>query len=137
MRWKHGKRLPQAQPVEHGTVLFNTRLCGIMAGLQIAMIGLLLAGYRLPLPWGVAVIMLAAPFVGYYLAGLAVRLTLPAWRSGLLVGALTLNAGLLVALIFAVTGVSDPVILGGSAVFVAFLLRSIIHRAVVSVAAAD
>lgn len=121
---------PEQPPVDYGTVLFNTRLCGIMGGLQIGMIALLLTGYRLPLPWGVAVIMLATPFVGYYLGGLTARCVPRSWRVGLLVAALALNAGLVVALIAAVMVTPDPVVLAAIAVGVAFALKPLIHRAV-------
>jgi hypothetical protein len=118
-------------------VLFNTRLCGIMAGIQIGMITLLLTGYRLPLPWGVALIVLAIPFVGYYVGGHAARRVPREWRSGLLVAALAVNAGLLVSLIIAVIGLSDPVALAAIAVGVALVVRPAIHRAVIQGATGD
>lgn len=121
----------EQQPVDYGTVLFNTRLCGIMAGIQIGMIALLLTGYRLPLPWGLVVTMLATPFIGYYLGGLAARLAPRSWRVGLLVAALALNGGLVIALITAVMLAPDPLLLAAIAFGVAFILRPLIHRAIV------
>lgn len=126
--WREG-RTPEP-PVDYGTVLFNTRLCGIMAGIQVGMIALLLTGYRLPLPWGIALVMLASPFAGYYLASFAAASVPASWRTGLLVAALALNAGLMVALIGAVTGISDPIVLAAIAVGIGFAIRPFIERAV-------
>jgi len=94
-------------------VLFNARLCGIMAGIQVALIALLI-GSRGPTPplallWGSLVLAAA----GYVIAGaVALRIAPPA-RRGLLVLMVALNLGLLMALIAAELGLSEPVSLLG------------------------
>lgn len=98
-------------------VLFNARLCGIMAGIQVALIALLV-GSRGPAPppavlW--ASLVLAA--VGYVIAGaVAVRIA-PTARRGFLVLMAALNLGLLTALIAAELGLSEPVSLLGVTAF--------------------
>jgi len=111
-------------------VLFNARLCGIMAGIQVGMIALLVAGYRVPIPWGVGLAVAALPVLGYLLAGEVARRAPAAWRASLLVGPLALNAGLLVALIAAILGMTDPVVLAGVAAGAAALLAPLIRRPV-------
>jgi len=113
-----------------GVVLFNARLCGAMAGIQVGMIALLLAGYRLPIPWGVALIVVALPVAGYVIAGEFARHVPEGRRAGFLVGVVALNAGLLAALIAAILGVLDPAALGLVAAGVAVLLAPAIGRAV-------
>lgn len=125
--WRQADVEPQ---VEFGVVLFNGRLCGIMAGIQLGMIGLLVTGYRIPLPWAVALIVLSLPVAGYIAAGAAVRAAPPSWRTGLLVFVLALNAGLLAALIMAVLGLFDPLVLAGITVAVAAGVSRFIRRAV-------
>jgi len=111
-------------------VLFNARLCGIIAGIQVGMIGVLVAGYRLPIPWGVALVVTLLPVAGYLLAGWAVQSTPASWHPNLLVGGLSGNVGLLVALVAAILGAVDPAFLGGLTVVVAALLWPVIRRAV-------
>lgn len=113
-----------------GMTLFNLRLCGIMAGIQIAMLGLLLGGYRLPIPWGVALLAAAAPVAGYVMAGELARRAPRSWRAAALAGGLALNGGLLIALIAAVVGVTAPLTLAGLAVGVAALTMPLIRRAI-------
>jgi len=113
-----------------GVVLFNARLCGIMAGVQVGMIALLLAGYRLPIPWGVALIVVALPVAGYAIAGEVARHVPEDRRAGFLVGVVALNVGLLAALIAAILGLLDPVALAVIAAGVGALLAPAIGRAV-------
>jgi len=113
-----------------GVVLFNARLCGIMAGIQVGMIALLLAGYRLPIPWGVALIVVALPVAGYVIAGEVARHVPEHRRAGFLVAVVALNAGLLAAVIAAILGLVDPVALALVAAAVGGLLAPAIGRAV-------
>ncbi|MEA3401204.1 MAG: hypothetical protein U9R79_08185 [Armatimonadota bacterium] len=116
--------------VAYGVVLFNARLCGIMAGIQAGMIAVLVAGYRLPIPWGVALAVAALPVLGYWLAGFVAQRVPRSWRTGLLVWVLALNAGLLAALIVAVLGYMDPLALAAITVGVAAVLSHTIRKAV-------
>ncbi len=111
-------------------MLFNARLCGIMAGIQVGLIALLVAGYRVPIPWGVGLVMATLPVVGYLIASEAARRAPAAWRASLLVGALALNAGLLVALTADILGMTDPVVLAGITAGVAASLAPLIRSAV-------
>ncbi len=112
-----------------GMVLFNARLCGIMAGIQVGMIALLLAGCRLPIPWGVALIVVALPVAGYLIAGQMARHVPEHGRAGFLVSVVALNAGLLAAVIAAILGLMDPVALALVAAGVGGLLAPAIARA--------
>lgn len=87
-------------------VLFNSRLCGIIAGIQMAMMALLLSGYRIPLPWTLALGAASLPVIGYLVAGTLARWVRAESRRGYLVFLMSLNAGLLAALIAAVLGAS-------------------------------
>lgn len=121
---------PEAPAVDVGLALFNLRLCGIMAGVQAAMLGLLFAGYRLPIPWGVALVIAALPVVGYVLAGELFRLAPASWRLSLLAGGLALNAGLLVALIATLLGLTEPLTLAGITAGVMALTAPLIRRGI-------
>lgn len=121
---------PQAPDIDVGMTLFNLRLCGIMAGIQIAMLGLLLAGYRLPIPWGVALLAAAAPVAGYVIAGELARRAPGSRRAAVLAGGLALNGGLLVALIAAILGLSEPLTLAGLALGAAALITPLLRRAI-------
>jgi len=121
---------PRPSAIDPGVALFNLRLCGIMAGIQVAMLALLLAGYRLPIPWVVAMVAAALPVLGYVLASeLTHRVPAP-WRASLLAGGLALNGGLLIALIAAIMGLGDPIVIAGVAVGIALLTMPLIRRAV-------
>jgi hypothetical protein len=113
--------------------LFNARLCGIMAGIQIAMIALLVMGARLPIPWPLALSVVALPVVGYMLVGVIVPRMPAEWRTTYLVGAISLNAGLLGAAASAILGLLDPtLLLAVTAALMALLwrpLRRAIHAA--------
>lgn len=124
---------PRASPVDIGMALFNLRLCGIMAGIQTAMLGLLLAGYQLPIPWGVAALAAALPVVGYLAAGELAQRAPSTWRMPLLAGALALNAGLMTALIAAIVGLSEPVTLAGLVAGVTILTAPLIRRSVAGI----
>ncbi|MGD9498235.1 MAG: hypothetical protein AB7Y46_18185 [Armatimonadota bacterium] len=120
--------------MDAGVLLFNLRLCGIMAGLEVGMMGLLVAGYQVPVPWGAALCVAALPVLGYLLAGEMARRVAEQWRAALLVGALAVNAGLFAALCTAVLGATDPIVLAGIAAAVALLCVPAIRRAVLPVA---
>ncbi|MBD3291773.1 MAG: hypothetical protein GF393_02550 [Armatimonadia bacterium] len=115
---------------EQGVVLFNARLAGIMAGALVAMLGLLLLGYRFPIPWGVAITALALPVGGYIAFGETARTVPRSWRTHYLVGVLALNAGLLAATIAAVMGLMQLLPLLAIAIGLAGLVWPIIRRAV-------
>ncbi len=120
------------RPLDYGIVLFNARIGGVTAGAFIAMLGLLLLGYRVPLPWVVAVVALALPVSGYILLGRTAQIIPPSWRLQYLVAILALNAGLLAATVLSVL---DLVRIPGIAltiVAVAALTWPIIRKAVVS-----
>ncbi len=121
---------PSAPPLGAGVLLFNARLCGIMAGMQIGMIALLVAGYRLPLPWGVAMIVIALPITGYVLAGEMARRTPAHLRLSALVLVVASNAGLLVALTAAILGLLEPVTLAIIAGLVGALTAPCIRKAI-------
>ena len=118
------------RPPEWGIVLFNARLSGIMAGLFLAMIGLLLMGYRFPVPWQAASIAMALPVAGYILFSAGARKVPRSWRTHYLVGVLALNAGLLVATMAAIVGLLVPLTLAGVAAAVAAAVSPLIRRAV-------
>lgn len=118
---------PQPEP---GTVLFNARLAGIMAGGFVSMMGLLILGYRFPLPWLVALIAIALPVAGYFGLGVLALKVPRSWRTHYLVGVLAADAGLLVATTVAVMGVLAPLTLLGIAAGVAAVAWAPIHRAV-------
>lgn len=111
-------------------LLFNARLCGIMAGMQIGMIALLVGGYRLPIPWGVAIIVVALPIAGYVLASEVARRTPAAWRLNMLVAVVAANAGLLAALTAAILGLVEPVALAIIAALVGGLTAPLIRKAI-------
>ncbi len=113
-----------------GVVLFNARLCGIMAGIQVGMIALLVGGYHLPLPWGTVLIVVALPVLGYAIAGEVAHRVPQSSRAGFLVIVVALNAGLLAALIAAILGLLDPVALGVIAAGAGGLLAPAIGRAI-------
>jgi len=94
----------QDRPLEQAVVLFNARLAGVMAGVFMAMLALLLTGYRFPIPWGVALAALALPVGGYIAFGEAARQVPRSWRTHYLVAVLALNAGLLAATVAGVMG---------------------------------
>ncbi len=85
-----------------GVVLFNSRLCGIIGGIEVAMLLLLTSGYRIPLPWGLALSAAALPVIGYLAAGAVAQRLQPEARRGYLIFLMSCNAGLLAALIVAV-----------------------------------
>ncbi|MCD6360607.1 MAG: hypothetical protein J7M38_07025 [Armatimonadetes bacterium] len=90
-------------------VLFNARLCGIMAGIQVGLISLLCGGYHVPvppLPFAVSALM---PIGAYVLAGAIAQRIAPEVRGGYLALVLALNAGLLAALASAELGLVEPV----------------------------
>jgi len=139
-RQRHVRRCPRCgaralpwateKPVSEAVVLFNARLAGIMAGVFIAMLALLVMGYRFPIPWGVALIALALPVAGYVGFGAAARKVPRSWRTQYLVGVLALNAGLLVTAIAGLAGVTHPFTLILITVLVAALSWRGIRRAV-------
>lgn len=120
----------QPAVMERGVALFNLRLCGIMVGIQTAMLGLLLAGYRLPIPWGAALIAAALPVVGYVLATELARRAPAGSLPSLLSGGLALNAGLVVALMAAIMGLEEPLTLAGIIAGVMALTTPLIRKAV-------
>ncbi len=115
--------------VDFGVVLFNARLCGIMAGIQLAMIALMLTGASHPV-WWVTLSMVGLPVLGYIAGGAAAQQVPRSWRTSLLVIVLALNAGLLAALISAVLGIYDILLLAGIVVGVGALLSGIIRTAI-------
>ncbi len=118
------------RPLELPVVLFNARLAGVIAGVLVAMLTLLVLGYRFPLPWGVALIALALPLAGYITLG-SVAQTVPAsWRTQYMAGVLALDAGLLAGLIAGVVGLVHPAPLAAVVGIVAMLTWPFIHRAV-------
>jgi hypothetical protein len=126
------KALPWAreQPLPRAVVLFNARLAGIMAGVFVAMLALLLLGYRFPIPWGVALVAVSLPVLGYVGFGAVARVVPSSWRTQYMVGALALNGGLLTAMVAAVMGLVQVLPLLGITVGVAALVWPVIHRAV-------
>ncbi len=118
------------RPLEQPVVLFNARIAGIMAGVFVAMLALLVLGYRFPIPWGVALIAMALPVAGYVIFGAAARKLPPSWRTQYMVGVLALNAGLLVAAIAGLAGVTHPMSLIGIVALVAALSWRGIRHAV-------
>lgn len=125
-------RWVEERPCDRGIVLFNARIGGLTAGAFIAMMGLLLLGYRVPLTWGIAVIALALPFVGYALFGEGAKAVPRSWRTHYLVGVLALNAGLLIAAMAAVLGLLSVPALAATVPVVAAVAWPLIHRAVVA-----
>ena len=117
-------------PCDPGVVLFNARIGGLTAGALLAMMALVLLGYRLPLPWEVALAALACPIGGYVLLGEGAQKVPPSWRTHYLVGVLALNAGLLMASVVAVIGVVSLPALAGIVSGVAALTWPFIRRAV-------
>lgn len=118
------------RPLDMGVVLFNARLAGIMAGVFIAMLALLVMGYRFPIPWGVAVGAMALPVAGYIGFGAVARKVPRSWRTQYMVGTLALNAGLLAATVTAVVGLLRPVPLAAIVAGVTALVWPLISRAV-------
>lgn len=117
-------------PCDPGVVLFNARIGGLTAGALIAMVALVLLGYRLPLPWEVVLAALACPIGGYILLGAGAQKVPPSWRTHYLVGVLAVNAGLLMASIGAVIGLVSLPALAGIVAGVAALTWPLIRRAV-------
>jgi hypothetical protein len=113
-------------------VLFNARLAGIMAGIFVGMLALLVLGYRFPLPWAIALAAMSLPVAGYIAFGELARKVPASWRTQYMVGVLSLNAGLLAALIAGVIGLTHPIPLTGITAVVAVLTWPIIRRAVTS-----
>ncbi len=124
LQWKQ-----RPQP-DAGTVLFNARIAGIMAGGFLAMTGLLVLGYRFPLPWYVALTALALPIAGYAALGAVAERIPRSWRTHYLVGVLAADAGLLTATVLAVMGFVAALPLLGIAAGVAVVMWPFIRRAV-------
>ncbi|HCA46489.1 MAG TPA: hypothetical protein DEP45_03730 [Armatimonadetes bacterium] len=120
------------RPLDYGIVLFNARVGGVTAGAFIAMLGLLLLGYRVPLPWAVAAIALALPMSGYLLLGEGARIIPQSWRLHYLVAVLSTNAGLLTATVLSVLDLVRMPGVALTTVVVAALAWPIIRKAVVS-----
>jgi hypothetical protein len=118
------------QPLGQGVVLFNARLAGMMAGAFVAMLSLLVLGYRFPIPWQVAFIAIALPVAGYIAFG-ALAVTVPrSWRTQYMVGVLAFTTGLLVATIAGLVGILNPLTLLGITAAVTALVWPMIRRAV-------
>ncbi|MFW6437728.1 MAG: hypothetical protein ACOCZ7_01835 [Armatimonadota bacterium] len=118
------------RPIAEAVVLFNARLAGIMAGVFVAMLSLLVLGYRFPIPWGVALVAFSLPIAGYIGFGGAARKVPASWRTHYLVGVLALNAGLLIAAVAGLAGVTHPASLIAITAVVAALSWRPILRAV-------
>lgn len=122
--WTRGRSL------ELSVVLFNARLAGIMAGAFVAMLGLLVLGYSIPIPWGVALAALALPVLGYIVFGGVARIIPSSWRVDYMAAMLTLNIALLVAVIAGIIGLTNPMTLIGIAALTAIVSWRFIRRVV-------
>ena len=118
------------RPYDRGVVLLNARIGGLTAGGFVAMMALLLLGYRFPLPWGVVLSALALPVAGYVLLGQGAQKVPPTWRKHYLIGVLALNAGLLVASMAAVIGLLALPVLVGIVIGTGALVWPIVRAAV-------
>ena len=98
---------PRASP-SLGTVLFNARLCGIIIGIETSCIGFLGLGYRVPAPCGIVLAAAAVPLLTYLVAGAIAFRVAPESRREYVIFLLATAAGLLIALIAAVSGLSAP-----------------------------
>ena len=121
-----------SQHPSFGVVLFNSRLCGIIAGIEVAMLLLLTSGYRIPLPWGLALSAAALPVIGYLAAGAVAQRLQPEARRGYLIFLMSCNAGLLAALIVAVaapcgTGILLAIAVGAGVLSARFI-SSVVPR---------
>ena len=94
------------------------------------MLGLLILGYRFPLPWGVAAVAVGLPVAGYIVFSIGAWKVPASWRTQYMVTVLVLNAGLLAATITAVAGLIRPIPLIGIIAGVGALTWAPIRRAV-------